>query len=228
MERSFPEGLVGKKLGMTQVFANDGQAIPVTAIQVGPCYVLQVKTLEQDGYSAVQLGFEPKKAQRVNRAMTGHFSKSGKGAFYYVKEVRCDVNKLGWTELGKELNAQDVFAEGIFVDVSGISVGRGFTGVMKRFNVKGQPATRGTHEERRNIGSIGCRKFPGRVFKNKKMPGHHGNENTTVSNLQVVAVHPDQNVILVKGGVPGAKGSYVVVRKAKKKAEKALADKKAA
>lgn len=223
MERMFPDGLVGKKLGMTQVFTEDGKAIPVTAIQVGPCYVLQVKTIENDGYSAVQLGFEPKKPQRVNRALTGHFSKAEKGAFYYVKEVRCDAEKLGWAELGKELNATDVFSQGLYVDVSGVSIGRGFAGVVKKFGVKGQPATRGTHEVRRNIGSIGCRKFPGRVFKNKKMPGHMGNENVTIQNLEVVAVHSDKNVILVKGGVPGAKGSYVVVKKAKKRAEKEAA-----
>lgn len=221
-KRNFPAGLVGKKLGMTQVFTPDGKAVPVTAIQVGPCYVLQVKTNEKDGYSAVQLGFDPKKPQRVNRPETGHFSKAAKGAFYHVKELRCDVDSLGWSELGKELGATDVFSEGIFVDVSGVTIGRGFSGVFRKFNVKGQPMTRGTHEERRNIGSIGCRKSPGRTFKNKKMPGQFGVDNVTVQNLKVIAVRPEENVILVKGGIPGAKGSYVMVRKAQKKKEKTV------
>lgn len=222
-QRAFPEGLIGKKIGMTQLFLSNGQCVPVTAIQVGPCYILDVKTPESHGYSAVQLGFEPKKTQRVNRALMGHFAKSGKGGFYHVREMRCDVNSLGWTTLGQELNASDVFKEGAFVDVSGVSIGRGFAGVFKRYGMRGQPSTRGTHEERRNVGSIGCRKTPGRVFKNKRLPGHLGNENVTIQNLEVLQVRPEENVIFVKGGIPGNNGGFVVVRKATKKSEKKAA-----
>jgi large subunit ribosomal protein L3 len=222
-EKSHPEGLIGRKLGMTQVFTEDGQCIPVTALEVGPCYVLSVRDSEQDGYSAVQLGFDPKKPQRVTKPEMGHFSKAGKGAFYHVKELRCDAQGLGWTEPGHELKVDDVFSSGEFVDVCGVSRGRGFAGVVKKFGVKGQPATRGTHEARRNIGSIGAGTYPGRVWKNQKMPGQYGAKNITVQNLKVVAVKPEKNVILIKGAIPGAKGGLVVVKKAIKKYSKAAA-----
>jgi len=215
-QRVYPEGLIGKKLGMAQVFADDGACIPVTVLEVGPCYVLNVKSGERDGYAAVQLGFQEKKAQRVNKPQSGHFAKSARGAFSHVREMRCDVEALGWTKLGQELKAVDVFEEGELVDVSGTSIGRGFSGVVRRFRVRGQPATRGTHKVRRNIGSIGCRKFPGRVWKNQKMPGHMGNAKVTVQNLKVVGIRPEENVILVKGAVPGSKGGLVVVKRAMK------------
>lgn len=216
-----PEGLLGKKLGMTQVFTQDGQCVPVTAIQVGPCFIVDVKTEARDGYSAVQLGFEPKKTQRVNKPLMGHFARAGKGAFYHVKEVRCDVDTLGWTSLGQELKVADVFQEGIMVDISGVTIGRGFSGVFRKFKAGGQPATRGTHEYKRHLGSIGNRKTPARVFKNKKMPGRLGNENVTIQNIQVVGVNADQNVLLVKGGIPGSRGGLVVIRKAIKSYEPA-------
>jgi large subunit ribosomal protein L3 len=222
-EKLFPEGLIGRKLGMTQVFTEDGRCIPVTALEVGPCYVLSVRDAEKDGYSAVQLGFDPKKSQRVNKPEQGHFAKAGKGAFYHVKEVRCDAAGLGWNEPGHELKVGDVFSSGEFVDVCGVSRGRGFQGVVKRFGVKGQPATRGTHEVRRNIGSIGAGTYPGKVWKNQKMPGRLGGKNTTVQNLKVVDVKPEKNVILVKGAIPGAKGGLVFVKKAMKKYAKAAA-----
>jgi large subunit ribosomal protein L3 len=215
--KRYPEGLLGKKLGMTQVFTDDGACVPVTALQVGPCYVLQVKNLESDGYSAVQLGFEPKKTQRVGNAMTNHFAKAGKGCFYHIREVRCDAQGLGWAELGKELNASDVFQGGEFVDVSGVSIGRGFSGVFRRHGMKGQPMTRGTHEVRRHVGSIGCRKFPGRVWKNQRMPGQHGNKSVTVQNLKIMDVRPEENIVLVKGAIPGPQGELVFIRKAIKK-----------
>lgn len=215
-QKLYPEGILGKKLGMTQVYTPEGECVPVTVIQAGPCYVLDVKNREQHGYSAVQLGFEPRKQQRVSKPAIGHFSRAGKGAFYHVQEVRCDVEALGWKTLGHELKVGDIFNANDMVDVSGVSVGRGFAGVVKRFGVKGQPSTRGTHEYRRHIGAIGCRKFPGRVFKNQRMPGHKGNASVTIQNLQVMAVKPDENVILVRGGVPGAKGGVVVIRRAVK------------
>lgn len=222
-ERMYTEGLLGKKLGMTQVFTQDGQCVPVTAIEVGPCYIVQVKTVEKDGYSAVQIGFGPKKPQRVDKALMGHFSGSGKGAFYHVRELRCDTQALGWTTPGQEILAKDLFSEGLKVDISGVTIGRGFSGVVRKFKMSGQPATRGTHEYRRNIGSIGCRKTPGRVFKNKRMPGHWGNVNVTVQNLQVVQVRPEQNVILVKGAVPGSRGGVVLVKKSNRTAGKQAA-----
>jgi large subunit ribosomal protein L3 len=213
-ERLHPEGLLGKKIGMTQIFTKEGECVPVTAIQVGPCYILDVKSKDKHGYSGVQLGFEPKKAQRVDKACMGHFSKVGKGAFYHVREMRCDVERLGWTTPGQELKAAEVFVDGELVDVSGVSIGRGFSGVVRRYHVKGQPATRGTHEYRRHIGAVGCRKYPGRIFPGQRMPGQMGNASATIQNVKIVGVRPEDNVILVKGGIPGAEGGLVVVRKA--------------
>lgn len=215
--RKFPAGLLGKKLGMTHIFSEDGSCVAVTIVQVGPCFVLDARNPEKHGYSAVQLGFEPKKMQRTNKPEQGHVKKTEKGAFYHVQEIRCAAQELGWDAPGKELKVADVFVDGEFVDVTGTSIGRGFAGVVKRHHMKGQPATRGTHEDRRNIGSIGCRKTPGRVIKGKRMSGHMGSERVTVQNLKVVGVRAEDNVLLVKGGIPGAKGSLVVVRKAMKK-----------
>jgi large subunit ribosomal protein L3 len=216
-EKAYTEGLLGTKLGMTQYFTESGDCVPVTVIKVGPCVVLDVKETEKDGYSAVALGFKPKKQQRVSKAELGQFNKAAKGCFYHVKEMRCDVQGLGWAELGKELAAKDLFVDGDFVDVTGTSLGRGFQGVFKRHHMRGQPSTRGTHEVRRHVGSIGCRKTPGRVYKGKRMPGHMGNLRVTTINLKVVAVNQEENVIFVKGAVPGPKGCLVEVRKAVKK-----------
>lgn len=215
-QKTYPEGLLGKKLGMTQIFTPEGIAVPVTVIEAGPCFVLDVRDESKNGYSGVQFGFEPKKAQRINKADQGHFNKAGKGGFYHVQEVRCDAAKLGWNELGKEVRVGDVFQDGESVDIIGTTIGRGFQGVVRRHGIKGQPATRGTHEYRRHVGAIGCRKFPGRVFKNKRMPGRMGGVNVTMQNLTVVSVKPEQNIILVKGGIPGARGSVVMIRKSKR------------
>jgi large subunit ribosomal protein L3 len=211
--KKYPEGLVGRKLGMTQVFNAEGECIPVTIIEAGPNVILNIKGEDKDGYSAAQIGFAPKKTQRLTKAESGFFNKAAKGAFYHVQEIRCDVGTLGWTA-GQELNVNDVFAAGQLVDVSGTSIGRGFSGVVRRHRMKGQPATRGTHEVRRHMGAVGCRKFPGKIHKGKRMPGLMGNAEVTVQNLEVVAVRPEDNVILVKGGIPGARGGIVVIRKA--------------
>ena len=219
-EKMYPEGLLGRKVGMTQMFTSEGACIPVTVIETGPCYVLDVKKKDSHGYSAVQFGFGPRKAQRVGKAMTGHFGRAEKGCFSFVREVRCDVDKLGWDALGKEVRAEEVFSDGDFVDVAGVSIGRGFSGVVRRYHVKGQPATRGTHEYRRHIGAIGCRKFPGRVFKNKSMPGRMGGEKVSIQNLKVVAVQKDRNLVLVQGGIPGYRGGLVVITRAKKRSAK--------
>lgn len=215
-QKLYPEGILGKKVGMTHIFTEDGNCVPVTLIQAGPCYVLEVKDKEKHGYSAVQLGFDPKKQQRVNKPGIGHFSKAEKGAFYHVQEVRCDTEALGWNTPGQEIKVADLFKDGELVDVSGTTIGKGFAGVVKRYGVKGQPATRGTHEYRRHIGAIGCRKFPGRVHKGKRMPGHMGNQPVTVQNLKVVGIKPEDNIILVRGGIPGSEGGLVVIKKAMK------------
>lgn len=216
-ERTFPKGLLGVKVGMTQIFTNDGESIPVTVIRTGPCYVLQVLEKARQGYDGVQLGFELVKPNRVNKPEGGLFTKVGKGSFEHVREIRCSPQELGWDSVGAEIKVEDVFQSGDFVDVSGTSVGKGFQGVVRRFHAKGQPATRGTHEYRRHIGSVGCRKFPGRIFRNKKMPGRMGGEAVTLQNLQVVGVRPEENLLIVKGGIPGSKGGLVVVKKAMKR-----------
>ncbi len=212
-KRIFPEGLIGRKLGMTQVFDEEGAIVPVTILEMGPNVILEVLNSERNGYNAVQLGFAPKKAQRVSKPEMGQFNKAGKGAFYCVREMRCDVETLGWNALGQELNVDDVFIDNEFVDVTGTSLGRGFAGVFKRHHMKGQPMTRGTHEVRRHTGSIGMRKTPGRVFKNQRMPGHMGNARVTIQNLKVFSVRPEEGLILVRGNVPGPKGCFVEVRK---------------
>jgi large subunit ribosomal protein L3 len=220
-QKTYPQGLLGVKVGMTQVFTPDGESIPVTVIRTGPCYVLQVLERGNQGYEGVQLGFEPKKQSRVNKPDAGTFAAAGKGCFQHVREIRCSPESLGWNSVGAEIKVQDVFQDGDFVDVSGTSVGKGFQGVVRRFHAKGQPATRGTHEYRRHIGSVGCRKFPGRIFKNKKMPGRMGNAAVTLQNLQVVGVRPEENLLIVKGGIPGSNGGLVIVRKAKKRSARA-------
>lgn len=216
-EKAYTEGLLGTKIGMTQIFTETGSCIPVTALKLGPCTVLDVIEEDKHGYSAVRMGYKEQKQQRVSKPAAGNFKKAGKGAFRHVQEVRCNVAELGWNEVGKEIVAGDVFSSGDFVDVSGTTIGRGFSGVVRRYKVRGQPATRGTHEKRRNIGSIGMCKNPGRVFKNMKMPGQMGNKRKTVLNLKVVAVNTDENVIFVKGAVPGPKNGVIFVRKAIKK-----------
>lgn len=222
--RIYPEGLIGKKVGMTHLFTSDGGVVPVTIIQIGPCYITDLRSKEAHGYTAVQLGFEPRKMQRVSKALNGHFGRAGKGAFTHVQEIRCDAQSLGWTTLGQELKVGDVFQTGQLVDVMGTSIGRGFTGVVRRYRIGGQPSTRGTHEYRRHVGAIGCRKFPGHVHKGKRMGGHMGAERVTVKNLEVVAVKADENLIMVRGGVPGFKGGVLTVYRSKKnhgKAQKA-------
>ncbi len=215
-ERLYPQGILGVKVGMTQVFTGEGETVPVTVIRTGPCYVLQVLEKAKQGYDGVQLGFEPRKASRVAKPERGLFDKAGVGAFEHVREIRCSPSNFGWDSVGTEIKVGDVFKDGDLVDVSGTSVGKGFQGVVRRFHTKGQPATRGTHEYRRHIGSVGCRKFPGRIFKNKKMPGRMGGEAVTLQNLEVVGVRAEENLLIVKGGIPGSKGGLVVIRKARK------------
>lgn len=207
-------GLIGKKIGMTQVFGADGIVVPVTVIRTGPCVVVQKKETGRDGYSAVQIGFGNKKNQRVNKPEQGHMVKAGKGAFQVLREFR--LQDVGQYEVGQEIKVADIFKAGDRIDVSGTSKGRGFAGVIKRWNFSGFPASHGTHEYFRHGGAIGNRSYPGRVFKGKKMAGHLGNEKVSVQNLEVVGIRPEENMLLVKGAIPGAKRGILIIRRAVK------------
>lgn len=206
-------GILGKKLGMTQIFDTQGRVVPVTVIEAGPCTIVQRKKKLDDGYDAVQLGFGARKAHRVNQPILGHVRKAGKGAFGALRELRVDSDSS--LDVGQEIRV-DIFREGDFVDVTGQTKGRGFTGVVKRWGFKGGRASHGSMFHRAP-GSIGGSSWPSRVFKNMKMGGHYGNERVTVLNLRVVGIQPEKNLLLVRGAVPGAKNSLVFVRRAIKK-----------
>ncbi len=207
-------GLLGKKLGMTQVFSEDGERIPVTVIQAGPCHVVGKRTLEKDGYSALVLGFDTRPERTATRPELGMFKRVGLPPQRVVREFRLPPEEVDSFEIGQSIRPTDVFEGNAPVDVSGVSKGRGFAGVMKKHNFGGTRATHGTHEYFRHGGSIGCRLTPGRVFKGKKMSGQMGGDTKTVQNLQLVQVMDDDDCVLVRGSVPGANGSYVTVKKA--------------
>lgn len=209
-------GLIGRKVAMTQLFTDTGEVVPVTVLRVGPCVVVQAKTEVRDGYAAVQLGFEPQKPQRVSKAYRNHCLRSGKGVFRVLREFRLEEEPVQELAPGKEIAVGDVFAAGALVDVTGWSKGRGFAGVVKRHGFGGFPASHGTHEYFRHGGAIGNRSFPGRVFKGKRMAGRFGNERVTVQNLRVVAVRPEEHLLLVEGAVPGWRNGLVLVRPARK------------
>ncbi len=201
-------GILGKKLGMTQIFTEDGRLVPVTVIEAGPCCVVQVKTPEKDGYEAVKVGFiEAKKEKNVPKPLAGVFKKAGTSVFRILKEFPMSGFKAG------DMIRADSFSKGDTVTVSGISKGKGFQGVMKRHNFKGGPASHGSTRYRAP-GSIGASSFPSRVWRGIRMAGHMGSERVTLNNLTVVDVRPEQNLILVKGAVPGHANSIVEIRKA--------------
>ncbi len=204
-------GLIGKKLGMTQVYTPAGELVPVTVIETGPCTVVQAKTVATDGYAAVQVGFGAKKPQRATKAVREHCVKAGKGVFQVLREFRLDEGDAALSP-GDEISIEALFKEGDKVDVTGVTKGRGFTGVVKRHGFSGFPASHGTHEYFRHGGSIGNRSFPGRVFKNKRMAGQYGNDRITTQNIEVVAVRPAERLLLVRGAVPGSRGGVVIVR----------------
>ena len=209
MER---KGILGRKLGMTQVFSKGGKLIQVTVVDVVPNVVTQIKTVETDGYEAIQLGFDTKREKLSNKAEKGHLAKANTAPKRFLKEIRgVDVSKY---QLGQELDCQ-VFEEGEMVDVSGISKGKGFQGVIKRYNQSRGPMGHGS-QYHRGVGSLGTMR-PMRVFKGKKLPGHMGHVSVTMQNLEVVAVMKDENVILIKGNVPGPKKSLVIIKSAVKK-----------
>ena len=205
--------LIGKKLGMTQIFGEDGVAIPVTVIEAGPCVVMQKKTRDTDGYEAVQLAFGRKKPKNVSKPLQGHFAKVDRGSFRVLREFR--ISDAGAYELGQELTA-GMFEIGDFVDVTGTTKGRGFAGGVKRHGFKGGKASHGSMFHRAP-GSIGASAFPSRVFKGKRLPGHMGSERKTVQNLRVVGIRPENNVILVKGAVPGSKNGILLIQASVKK-----------
>ena len=208
------KGIIGKKVGMTQVYDEAGVLIPVTVIEAGPCVVTAVKTEERDGYSAVQLGFGSRKAKNVTKACAGHLAKAGVTGDKLPSILR-EFRGVGEAAVGEEVKA-DAFAAGEFLDIVGYTKGRGFQGVVKRYNFGGGRASHGGAWTRRT-GSIGCCEWPGRVNKGKRMPGHTGNTRCTVQNLQIVKVMAEDNVLLVKGAVPGAKGGILLLSGALKK-----------
>ncbi len=201
------KAIVAKKVGMTQIFAEDGMLIPVTVLQAGPCTVTQVKTVENDGYSAVQVGFGERKEKHTNKPMKGHFDKAGVEFKKHIKEFRLDNAEE--FEVGNEIKA-DVFESGDKVDVSGVSKGKGFQGSIKRHNQSRGPMGHGSKSHRVS-GSMGAASYPGKVFKGKKLPGHMGAVNVTVQNLEVVKVDVENNLLLIKGAVPGPKKTIVTV-----------------
>jgi len=207
------KGLIGRKIGMTQIFDESGRAIPVTLIEAGPCFVSQIKTAETDGYSAVQLAYGEVKPKRLSKAQLGHLKTNNLPPVRVLREFR--TKKIEDINPGDELNAS-VFAAGEFVDVVGTSKGKGFAGAMKRHGFHGGPATHGQSDRQRSPGSSGSGTTPGRVYKGKRRPGHMGNVQVTSSHIRVAMVDPERNLIAVQGSVPGAKGGTVVIKEARK------------
>lgn len=204
-------GLIGKKVGMTSIYSAAGKNLPCTILEVGPCVVTQVRTLEKDGYKAIQLGFGDRTEKRTSKAMQGHFKRAGVGIKRKIAEFRGFANELN---AGDELKVEDIFNEGEFVSVSGLTKGKGFQGVVKRHGFAGVgQATHGQHNRLRAPGSIGAASTPARVFKGMRMAGQMGNTRVTIENLEVVKVLAEDGVLVVKGAVPGHRGSTVIVRK---------------
>lgn len=208
------KGILGKKVGMTQIFTPEGKAVPVTVVEAGPCVVVQKKTVTTDGYEAIQLGFGTKKENKTNKPMKGHFSKANVKPFRFLHEIRVAADAD--YSVGQEIKA-DLFAEGEWVDVTGTTKGKGFAGVIKRWNFNRAPMAHGSMYHRRP-GSLGATD-PARVFKGRKMPGRLGGEQVTTQGLQVVRVDAERNLLLIKGSVPGANGAFVVVKKTVKRAK---------
>ncbi len=211
------KGILGKKVGMTQVFDEKGEVIPVTVIEAGPCFVTQKKTVERDGYTAIQLGFEEVKRKRLTKGQWGHLQKSKLPPLRYLREIRVNEAELDEYEEGQKINV-GIFEVGEMVDVVGISKGRGFAGVMKRHGFGGGPKTRGQSDRQRAPGSIGQTTTPGRVYKGKRMAGRMGNQRVTAQNLEVVLVDPQRNLLAVKGSVPGARNGLLIIKEARKTA----------
>ncbi len=205
-------GIMGRKLGMTRIFNSDGTAVPCTVVLAGPCPVIQVKDEEKDGYCAVQIGFGAVADKKVSKPLQGHLSKAGKGGLRHLKELRL-LTVEGY-EVGQDITV-DIFSPGDVVKVTGTSKGKGFQGVMKRWNFRGMPDSHGHEKVHRSPGSVGHATFPGKVFKGKKMPGQMGNKRVTMSNLEIVDVRPEDNILIIRGAVPGPRNGLIMVRKQK-------------
>jgi large subunit ribosomal protein L3 len=202
------KGLIGKKLGMTQIFADDGTKVPVTVIQAGPCVVLQKKTIVKDGYNAIQVGFESKDANRSTRSLVGHCKAAGKGTYRFMREFRTE--EIDQYNVGDIISAE-IFTSGDLIDVTAISIGKGYQGVVKRWNFKGGRSSHGSRFHRAP-GSIGASAFPSRVFKNQKMPGQLGNSKVTVQRLKIVRVDAGENLLMIKGAIPGSSNGLVLIK----------------
>lgn len=209
------KGILGKKVGMTQVFSQQGEVIPVTVIQAGPCFIAQIKTVKRDGYSAIQMGFDEVPPKRLSRPESQHLHKSGLPALRHLREFRLPEDDIALYKEGQRVTV-DIFQVGELVDVTGVSKGRGFAGVVKRHGFRGGPKTHGQSDRQRAPGSIGMCKTPGRVFKGTRMGGHMGDERVTVLGLEVVMVDPERNLLAVRGAVPGAKNGLLMIRQARK------------
>jgi len=208
------KGLIGKKIGMTQIFDEEGAAIPVTIIEAGPCYVTQIRSEKTNGYSAVQLGFQETKPKRLTGGQLGHLKKNDLPPLKFLREFR--TKDLDGLEEGQEITVDQVFNVGDYVDVIGKTKGKGFAGVVKRYGFGGGPKTHGQSDRQRAPGSIGATSGTARVFPGKKMPGHMGNKRKTIQNLKVVLVDGERNLLAVRGAVPGPKGGVVVIKEARK------------
>lgn len=209
-------GVIGRKLGMTQVFTDDGTVIPCTVVEARPVVVAK-RTKEKDGYDALVVGIEERKERHTAKPLAGMYKKANVTPKRVLRELRCSAEFAASVEVGNELKLDGLFEEGQFVDVQGVTRGRGFTGVMRRWNMAGQVRTHGTHEYKRHGGSIGTNMTPGRVLPGLKMPGQYGNEKVTVHNQRIVKISADESLLFVAGGTPGAKNSLVFVRGAIKK-----------
>jgi len=203
-------GIIGKKVGMTSIFTEDGKNIPCTVIEAGPCVVTQVRTLEKDGYEAIQLGYDEKNMKHTTKALRGHFEKAKTNP----QSILVEFTRFEEKKKFGDVVSVDVFTEGEYIDVVGTSKGKGFQGVVKRYNFKGvNDATHGQHNRLRAPGSLGASSYPSRVFKGMRMAGRMGNQRTKMINLQVLKIDVEKNLLVVKGSVPGAKGSYVIVER---------------
>jgi large subunit ribosomal protein L3 len=213
-------GILGRKVGMTQFFDKESNAVPITVIEAGPCPVVQKKTVATDQYNAIQVGFLDQKRHRVNKPKLGHFDKANVPAKRFLREIRLDDHEIQNYEVGQEVKV-DIFASGEYVDVTGYTKGKGFTGVVKRYGFHGVSSiSHGSHEYFRHVGAVSSGTSPGRVFKGKRMPGRKGNERVTILNLQVIDVRPEQNLLLVKGSVPGPINGLLLIRKTVKRRKK--------
>lgn len=208
--------ILGKKLGMTQIFDHSGNRVPVTVIQAGPCVVVQKRTQARDAYSAMQIGFDDIPGRKICKPLRGIFEKRQLSPQRFLREIRMKTEDLDDYKVGDKITVS-IFQDGQIVDISATSKGRGFQGVVKKFGFRGNTATRGTHEYRRHPGGIGMREHPGHVIKGKKLPGHMGDKSVTTQNLKLIKVDEEKNLLLVHGAVPGASNGLVVIRRAVKK-----------